>query len=174
MKAISEIKLNNKASVHSGKITKNRKDGENEEIQMYLSKLKDLVPFMPKNRKLSILEVIENVIDYICDLESALGSQHSLFDNFDPSLILANNSHLNLNLNLNQSDSESTIYDDVPCCNSSRQPLGTLYNLPNHKMASSTTTITSSDIQPTSNNVSNFYRQGHLYIAPKLVYFKIG
>jgi DNA-binding protein inhibitor ID len=65
--------------VQSGRISRNnnnnntsRKDVENEEIQMYLSKLKDLVPFMPKNRKLSKLEVIQYVIDYICDLKSVL------------------------------------------------------------------------------------------------------
>lgn len=39
---------------------------------MYLSKLKDLVPFMPKNRRLSKLEVIQHVIDYICELQYAL------------------------------------------------------------------------------------------------------
>ena len=36
------------SSVTTGKVSKTRKDIENEEIQMYLSKLKDLVPFMPK------------------------------------------------------------------------------------------------------------------------------
>ncbi|KAK9502601.1 hypothetical protein O3M35_011341 [Rhynocoris fuscipes] len=55
-----------------GRITKQRKDVENEEVQMYLSKLKELVPFMPKNRRLSKLEVIQYVIDYICELQEAL------------------------------------------------------------------------------------------------------
>ncbi|XP_014248323.1 uncharacterized protein LOC106665992 [Cimex lectularius] len=54
----------------SGRVSK--RDLENEEIQVYLSKLKELVPFMPKNRKLSKLEVIQYVIDYICDLQDAL------------------------------------------------------------------------------------------------------
>lgn len=58
--------------VQSGRVHRHRKDIENEEIQMYLSKLKELVPFMPKNRKLSKLEVIQYVIDYICDLQYAL------------------------------------------------------------------------------------------------------
>lgn len=49
-----------------------RKDIENEEIQMYLSKLKELVPFMPKNKRLSKLEVIQHVIDYICHLQHTL------------------------------------------------------------------------------------------------------
>lgn len=45
---------------------------EQVQIQMYLSKLKELVPHMPKNRRVSKLEVIQHVIDYICDLQSAL------------------------------------------------------------------------------------------------------
>jgi hypothetical protein len=49
---------------------------EQVEIQMYLSKLKELVPHMPKNRKVSKLEVIQHVIDYICDLQSELEQNH--------------------------------------------------------------------------------------------------
>ncbi|GLH06307.1 Protein extra-macrochaetae [Gryllus bimaculatus] len=56
-------------SVANGRVHRPRRDVENEEIQMYLSKLKELVPFMPRNRKLSKLEVIQYVIDYICDLQ---------------------------------------------------------------------------------------------------------
>ncbi|GAB6026954.1 hypothetical protein CHUAL_013631 [Chamberlinius hualienensis] len=44
----------------------------NEEMQIYFSKLKQLVPFMPKKRKLSKLEIIQHVIDYICELQTAL------------------------------------------------------------------------------------------------------
>ncbi|KAJ1529135.1 hypothetical protein ONE63_005945 [Megalurothrips usitatus] len=60
--------------VSSGRVHKQRRDVENEEVQMYLSKLKELVPFMPKNKRLTKLEVIQHVIDYICDLQSALDS----------------------------------------------------------------------------------------------------
>ncbi|XP_046993249.1 protein extra-macrochaetae-like [Schistocerca americana] len=59
-------------TVANGRVHRQRRDVENEEIQMYLSKLKELVPFMPKNRRLSKLEVIQHVIDYICDLQYAL------------------------------------------------------------------------------------------------------
>lgn len=59
-----------------------RGDGENAEMKMYLSKLKDLVPFMPKNRKLSKLEIIQHVIDYICDLQTELEA-HPEIANFD-------------------------------------------------------------------------------------------
>lgn len=70
------------------------RDGENAEMKMYLSKLKDLVPFMPKNRKLSKLEIIQHVIDYICDLQSELET-HPEINNFDAAtaLSLTNGSH---------------------------------------------------------------------------------
>ncbi|XP_037085368.1 uncharacterized protein LOC119106452 [Pollicipes pollicipes] len=45
---------------------------DSEEVQMYLNKLTHLVPNAPKHRKLSKLEVIQCVIDYICDLEDTL------------------------------------------------------------------------------------------------------
>ncbi|GAB0090229.1 Protein extra-macrochaetae [Sergentomyia squamirostris] len=88
MKAITAV-CSTGASVPgitSGRVSRHR-DGENAEIQMYLSKLKDLVPFMPKNRKLSKLEVIQHVIDYICDLQSALET-HPAVNNFDAAAAL--------------------------------------------------------------------------------------
>lgn len=60
------------SGVSGGRVARPRRDVENEEVQMYLSKLKELVPFMPKHKKLSKLEVIQYVIDYICDLQEAL------------------------------------------------------------------------------------------------------
>lgn len=68
-------------AVSGGRVQRHR-DGENAEIQMYLSKLQDLVPFMPKNRKISKLEVIQHVIDYIWDLQSAL-ENHPAVGSFD-------------------------------------------------------------------------------------------
>ncbi|XP_045461843.1 protein extra-macrochaetae [Harmonia axyridis] len=91
MKAIVSALCNENSAtngVSSGKVSKARKDVENEEIQMYLSKLKDLVPFMPKNRKLSKLEVIQYVIDYICDLQSALET-HPAVNAFDATAALS-------------------------------------------------------------------------------------
>ncbi len=63
--------------VLDGKVRKQHgpADHEQVEIQMYLSKLRELVPNMPKNRKVSKVEVINNVIDYICDLQTALLDQ---------------------------------------------------------------------------------------------------
>ncbi|XP_075224301.1 basic helix-loop-helix domain-containing extra-macrochaetae [Lycorma delicatula] len=75
MKAVTTMCGNTTTQgVASGRVHRHRRDIENEEIQMYLSKLKELVPFMPKNRRLSKLEVIQYVIDYICDLQYALES----------------------------------------------------------------------------------------------------
>ena len=45
-----------------------------EEMQELLCKLKDLVPYMPRHKKLSKLEIIQHVIDYIFDLQQALDS----------------------------------------------------------------------------------------------------
>ncbi|NP_001135435.1 extra macrochaetae [Nasonia vitripennis] len=49
-----------------------RRDLEAEEVAAYLGKLRDLVPDMPRSRKLSKLEVIQHVIRYICELETTL------------------------------------------------------------------------------------------------------
>ncbi|CAG9087597.1 hypothetical protein JYU34_021351 [Plutella xylostella] len=89
MKAITAVCATGASvpAIAGGRIHRHR-DGENAEIQMYLSKLQDLVPFMPKNRKISKLEVIQHVIDYICDLQSALES-HPAVSQFDAETALA-------------------------------------------------------------------------------------
>ena len=43
-----------------------------DQLQLYLNRLTALVPTAPKHRPLSKLEVIQCVIDYICDLEDTL------------------------------------------------------------------------------------------------------
>lgn len=60
--------------VADGKVRK-PVDAEQEEMQLYLSKLRELVPNMPKDRKVSKVEVINNVIDYINSLQVALLDQ---------------------------------------------------------------------------------------------------
>ncbi|KAF8782533.1 DNA-binding protein inhibitor ID-2-like [Argiope bruennichi] len=54
-----------------GKVNKER-DVSGEEMQSLLCKLKTLVPNMPRHKKLSKLEIIQYVIDYIMDLQIAL------------------------------------------------------------------------------------------------------
>lgn len=58
-----------------------RRDLEAEEIAAYLSKLRSLVPDMPRKRKLSKLEVIQRVIEYICDLQTTLEETNKHPDN---------------------------------------------------------------------------------------------
>lgn len=100
-----------------------RSDSENVEIQMYLSKLKDLVPFMPKNRKLSKLEVIEHVIDYICDLQLALETHPMSGQNATPFEDYLNNNNNNSN---SEHKSEDAASDSLSAGvnPASRQPLG--------------------------------------------------
>ena len=59
-------------------------------MHLYLSKLKELVPHMPKNRKVSKVEVINNVIDYICELQSSLLDQLQ-FNNNNLSTVVNSN-----------------------------------------------------------------------------------
>ena len=54
------------------------READREAIEELYSKLKDLVPYMPKNKKLSKLEIIQHVIDYIFDLENALESRQDI------------------------------------------------------------------------------------------------
>jgi len=66
--------------LESGKVRKDTQSSassaaEYVEMQLYLSKLRALVPNMPKDRKVSKVEVINNVIDYICTLQTALIDQ---------------------------------------------------------------------------------------------------
>lgn len=59
------------SKILKGRTTKER-DVSHEEMQSLLCKLKNLVPNMPRNKKLSKLEIIQYVIDYILDLQIAL------------------------------------------------------------------------------------------------------
>jgi len=67
-----------KKSSHGHALTDShsKMDGANtpEEIQLLLSRLSELVPNVPRNKKLSKLEIIQYVIDYIYDLQLALES----------------------------------------------------------------------------------------------------
>ncbi|XP_050084242.1 DNA-binding protein inhibitor ID-2 [Anopheles aquasalis] len=75
MKAITAVCATGASvpAIASGRVRQRHREVENDpEIQLYLSKLKDLVPFMAKDRKMSKLEVIQNVIDYICELQNTL------------------------------------------------------------------------------------------------------
>ncbi|XP_012221658.1 DNA-binding protein inhibitor ID-2 [Linepithema humile] len=67
------VPSNHRGVLHNGLgIGGTRRDLEAEEVAAYLTKLRSLVPDMPRKRKLSKLEVIQRVIEYICDLQTAL------------------------------------------------------------------------------------------------------
>ncbi|KAI9557975.1 extra macrochaetae-like protein [Daphnia sinensis] len=98
---------------------------EQVEIQMYLSKLKELVPHMPKNRKVSKLEVIQHVIDYICDLQSELEQNHPA------------------SLNRNRRKQRRPASDASSAASilmQHRQPLGLLASIPNTSIEVNNTT----------------------------------
>ncbi|EZA47373.1 hypothetical protein DMN91_006663 [Ooceraea biroi] len=62
---------NHRGALHNG-LGIGRRDLEAEEVAAYLTKLRSLVPDMPRKRKLSKLEVIQRVIEYICHLQTTL------------------------------------------------------------------------------------------------------
>ncbi|VVC24174.1 Myc-type, basic helix-loop-helix (bHLH) domain [Cinara cedri] len=71
---------NSTGAVSGGRVHRKPRgnDVEDEKIQKYLAKLKDLVPLIPKDKRISRLEVIHHVIDYICDLEDMLENHRSV------------------------------------------------------------------------------------------------
>lgn len=130
----------NLSGVQNGRVNR-RRDIENEEIQMYLSKLKDLVPFMPKNKKLSKLEVIQYVIDYICDLQYALETH--------PSVNNLNTAELAARLQGENGTSATTV--PTVANGLQRQPLGVLAPSPNTIINNvSSSTISTIQPEPTS------------------------
>lgn len=98
---------------------------EQVEIQMYLSKLKELVPHMPKNRKVSKLEVIQHVIDYICDLQSELEQNHPA------SLNRNRRKHARRGPTSDASNATSSSSSAATILMQHRQPLGLLASIPN-------------------------------------------
>ncbi len=72
-KSFAYNKMNNSSNGH-------KMNDSNSEMQSLLSQLKELVPNIPRNRKVSKLEIIQHVIDYIFDLQLALQS-HPQFIN---------------------------------------------------------------------------------------------
>lgn len=72
MKATCDIVMSPKHEILKGRAGRVDRDVTQEEMQTLLSKLKNLVPNVPRNKKLSKLEIIQYVIDYILDLQIAL------------------------------------------------------------------------------------------------------
>lgn len=65
------------AKLSEGRVS--RKEPDHEEMHTLFGKLRELVPNMPRNKKVTKLEIIQNVIDYILDLEIALETHPANF-----------------------------------------------------------------------------------------------
>jgi len=118
--------------------SKQKKEENSEEIKAYLNKLQEIVPFMPKNKRLSKVEVISNVIDYIRDLRETLGMPNFQEDSYDgdDSVIMTedcNATTTTVTLTLINSGNVA-----LPSINShsvnSRQPLGVISSNPSSEI----------------------------------------
>ncbi|XP_043929152.1 DNA-binding protein inhibitor ID-3 [Protopterus annectens] len=86
MKAISpvrSVRKNSGLSDHSLGISRSKTPVDDPMSLLYnmndcYSKLKELVPSIPQNKKVSKMEILQHVIDYILDLQIALDSHPSI------------------------------------------------------------------------------------------------
>lgn len=145
------------------------RDGENAEMKMYLSKLKDLVPFMPKNRKLSKLEIIQHVIDYICDLQSELET-HPDINNFDAATALSltnGTGHHHISAHMMDDDNMSMeerlaahLQNSTPTSGHVRQPLATRQS-PNNIVSSQSSSVILNNIPAVQQQQQQQQHQQH-------------
>ncbi|XP_013928975.1 PREDICTED: DNA-binding protein inhibitor ID-2 [Thamnophis sirtalis] len=85
MKAFSPVRSVRKASLseHSLGISRSKTSLDDPLSLLYnmndcYSKLKELVPSIPQNKKVSKMEILQHVIDYILDLQIALDTHPSI------------------------------------------------------------------------------------------------
>ncbi|KAG9494571.1 DNA-binding protein inhibitor ID-2 [Eleutherodactylus coqui] len=85
MKAFSPVRSVRKSSLteHSLGISRSKTPVDDPMSLLYnmndcYSKLKELVPSIPQNKKVSKMEILQHVIDYILDLQIALDSHPSI------------------------------------------------------------------------------------------------
>lgn len=69
------------------RVSKHKMENGEQEMQACFSKLKELVPSVPQDKKLSKVQLLQHVIDYILDLELTLDSHPSI--RTSPSIIKA-------------------------------------------------------------------------------------
>ncbi|MEE6476738.1 hypothetical protein FKM82_011204 [Ascaphus truei] len=93
MKAFSPVRSVRKASLteHTMGISRSKTPVEDPMSLLYnmndcYSKLKELVPSIPQNKKVSKMEILQHVIDYILDLQIALDSHPSIVSLHHPRL----------------------------------------------------------------------------------------
>ncbi|XP_053314818.1 DNA-binding protein inhibitor ID-2 [Spea bombifrons] len=93
MKAFSPVRSVRKNSLteHSLGISRSKTPVDDPMSLLYnmndcYSKLKELVPSIPQNKKVSKMEILQHVIDYILDLQMALDSHPSIVSLHHPRL----------------------------------------------------------------------------------------
>ncbi|XP_073424275.1 DNA-binding protein inhibitor ID-2 [Dendrobates tinctorius] len=93
MKAFSPVRSVRKSSLteHTLGISRSKTPVDDPMSLLYnmndcYSKLKELVPSIPQNKKVSKMEILQHVIDYILDLQIALDSHPSIVTLHHPRL----------------------------------------------------------------------------------------
>ncbi|XP_071576514.1 basic helix-loop-helix domain-containing extra-macrochaetae [Temnothorax nylanderi] len=129
---------NHRGVLHNGLgIGGARRDLEAEEVAAYLTKLRSLVPDMPRKRKLSKLEVIQRVIEYICDLQTALEETNAAHQDAKTTMTTTTTTATTMSTTA-ATASEAT----ATTTQSSRQPLQPLLNAAASIATTTTTTTT--------------------------------
>lgn len=99
MKAVTQnvvrpVEFGIKKDSPCSKVVKSKMDETAEEMQACFLKLKELVPSIPQDRKLSKTQLLQHVIDYILDLEVALDFNPEVLTTVPPAPGSANRSPL--------------------------------------------------------------------------------
>ncbi|ELT87508.1 hypothetical protein CAPTEDRAFT_179064 [Capitella teleta] len=74
MKSQTKVPCISLHGVHDGRISKRYPENQEAEMQACFLKLQDLVPSLPQEKKVSKVQLLQHVIDYILDLEGTLDS----------------------------------------------------------------------------------------------------
>lgn len=122
------------------------------EMRLYLDKLREIVPHIPRNRRVTRLELIQHVIDYICDLQHALEDHPSLKDEPTARLLTPPMSPMSAHGLLPPMQHQNLA--PIPTLNPNRQPLGVLstpnmLQTPNRRDVTKTTSRLTSPIPHT-------------------------
>ncbi|XP_064117486.1 protein extra-macrochaetae-like isoform X2 [Macrobrachium nipponense] len=122
------------------------------EMRLYLDKLREIVPHIPRNRKVTRLELIQHVIDYICDLQHALEDHPGLKDEPTARLLTPPMSPMSAHGLLPPTPHPNL--PPMPSLNPNRQPLGVLstpntLQTPNRRDVTKTTSRLTSPIPHT-------------------------
>jgi DNA-binding protein inhibitor ID len=70
--------LRTASSITRRRLLGNLEEGCSQNMNVYYERLRNMVPFIPLERKLSKVEILQHVIDYIQDLQNALEANSAL------------------------------------------------------------------------------------------------